>query len=96
MAQGMGHRARRPWAPLPTATTTYCLLLTPHYSPRTPHYSLPTKCTPMYTQMYRHKANRDYPRLVDAAYNVAIGSRDKLSVLGSTYPTRDGSAQVRW
>ena len=46
--------------------------------------------------MCRHKANQDYPRLVDAAYDVAIGARESLSVLGSTYPTRDGSAQVRW
>ena len=45
--------------------------------------------------MSRHKANHDYPRLVDAAYDVAIGTRPSLSVLGSNYPTRDGSAQVR-
>jgi len=43
----------------------------------------------------RHKANRDYPRLVDAAYDVAQGGmgRESLSVMGSTYPTPDGSAQ---
>ena len=46
--------------------------------------------------MCRHKANRDYPRLVDAAYDVAQGGmgRESLSVMGSTYPTPDGSAQV--
>ena len=41
----------------------------------------------------RHQANKDFPRIVDAAYDVALGLRPKLSVMGSTFPTKDGSAQ---
>ena len=41
----------------------------------------------------RHEANKRFPRIVDAAYDVALGSRERLSVMGSTFPTKDGSAQ---
>ena len=41
----------------------------------------------------RHDANKKYPRIVDAAYDVALGLRPKLAVMGSSFPTADGSAQ---
>lgn len=41
----------------------------------------------------RHEANERYPRIVDAAYDVVLGKRKQLSVMGSSFPTKDGSAQ---
>mmetsp|Transcript_55662 Transcript_55662/g.121179 ORF Transcript_55662/g.121179 Transcript_55662/m.121179 type:complete len:1186 (+) Transcript_55662:218-3775(+) len=41
----------------------------------------------------RHSANKRYPRIVDAAYDVAQGLRPQLTVMGNTFPTKDGSAQ---
>jgi UDP-glucose 4-epimerase len=40
-----------------------------------------------------HEANAKFPRILDAAYDVALGLRDKLMVTGSDFPTKDGSAQ---
>jgi len=40
----------------------------------------------------RHEANKLYPRIVDAAYDVVLGLRPELRVMGSSYPTKDGSA----
>jgi len=41
----------------------------------------------------RHEANWRYPRIVDAAYDVALGKRPQLTLMGTTFPTKDGSAQ---
>ena len=41
----------------------------------------------------RHKANQQFPRIVDAAYDVALGQRKQLTVTGSTLKTKDGSAE---
>ncbi|KAL1530285.1 hypothetical protein AB1Y20_001196 [Prymnesium parvum] len=41
----------------------------------------------------RHEANAKFPRIVDAAYDVALGVREKMTVMGSSFPTKDGSAQ---
>jgi len=40
----------------------------------------------------KFEANRMYPRIVDAAYDVALGLRPELRVMGSHFPTKDGSA----
>jgi len=40
-----------------------------------------------------HAANARFPRILDAAYDVALGHREKLVVTGSDFPTKDGSAQ---
>jgi UDP-arabinose 4-epimerase len=40
----------------------------------------------------KFEANKLYPRIVDAAYDVALGLRHELRVMGSHFPTKDGSA----
>jgi len=39
-----------------------------------------------------HAANARFPRIVDAAYDVALGLRKQLTVTGASFPTKDGSA----
>jgi UDP-glucose-4-epimerase GalE len=39
-----------------------------------------------------HAANRKYPRILDAAYDVALGLRPYLTVMGDSFPTKDKSA----
>ena len=41
----------------------------------------------------RHKANARFPRILDAIYDVASGTRAELTVTGDAFPTKDGSAQ---
>lgn len=40
----------------------------------------------------KFEANQLFPRIVDAAYDVALGLKPELRVMGSGYPTKDGSA----
>ena len=39
------------------------------------------------------KANVRFPRILDAAYDVALGLRSEMVVTGDKFPTKDGSAQ---
>jgi len=39
-----------------------------------------------------HEANRKFPRILDAAYDVALGLRPHLTVMGDDFPTKDKSA----
>ena len=38
----------------------------------------------------RHKANARFPRILDAIYDVALGTRKELTVTGDSFPTKDG------
>jgi len=40
----------------------------------------------------KHKEQWDYPRVVDAAMDAALGLRPKLQVMGGDFPTPDGTA----
>lgn len=39
-----------------------------------------------------HKEQWDYPRIIDAAMDAALGLRAKLTVMGDAFPTEDGTA----
>mmetsp|Transcript_28511 Transcript_28511/g.55636 ORF Transcript_28511/g.55636 Transcript_28511/m.55636 type:complete len:432 (+) Transcript_28511:23-1318(+) len=39
-----------------------------------------------------HKAQHDYPRILDAIFDVVEGTRPKIEIAGDKFPTRDGTA----
>ena len=39
-----------------------------------------------------HKAQHQYPRILDAIFDVVEGTRDKIQIAGDKFPTRDGTA----
>ena len=40
----------------------------------------------------KFEANARFPRIADAAYDVALGARSELRVMGADFPTKDGTA----